>query len=289
VPSIARVDAAAALARVPILRAEYVADAFLEPGSQELDVDGLLQGFLRGAKRRGAQLVLGTAVERIERANGSWLVTTQRGSWRAKILVNAAGAWADTIAASAGLRPLGLQPKRRTAFTIPMPAEIRMTDWPLVNDVAEQFYFKPDAGRLFVSPADATPSPPVDAHPEDLDVAEGVMRLERATTLDVRQVSRSWAGLRTFAPDGKPIVGPDPDCDAFIWLAGQGGSGIKTSPALSRACASWIQNGELPQDFARLGMGAEDLSPARAALESVRGVRVAGRPERSESVVAVSR
>jgi D-arginine dehydrogenase len=177
--------------------------------------------------------------------------------------VNAAGAWADTVAEQAGVRPLGLQPRRRTAFNVPAPPGTDISRWPLINDVAEEFYFKPDAGQLFVSPADATLSPAMDAYPDDLDVATGVERLERATTLNVQHVSRAWAGLRTFAADGSPVVGFDETKEGFFWLAGQGGYGIKTSPALSRACASLIREGCLPADLLRLGVGACDLSPAR--------------------------
>ena len=133
----------------------------------------------------------------------------------------------------------------------------------MVDDVAEEFYFKPDAGRLFVSPADATPTRPMDAYPEDLDVAAGVERFERATTLEVQRVARSWAGLRTFALDESPVAGADSSVDGFFWLAGQGGYGIKTSPSLSRACASLIRERRLPDDLLRLGITASDLSPDR--------------------------
>jgi D-arginine dehydrogenase len=156
-----------------------------------------------------------------------------------------------------------LVPKRRTAFNIPAPADTDIRGWPLINDVDEEFYFKPDAGQLFVSPADATPSAPVDAHAEDWDVAVGVERLERATTLNVGRVSRAWAGLRTFAPDASPVVGDDGDAEGFFWLAGQGGYGIKTSPSLSRACASLIRDRRLPEDLLQLGIAASDLSPQR--------------------------
>jgi D-arginine dehydrogenase len=146
---------------------------------------------------------------------------------------------------------------------------MNITGWPLVNDVAETFYFKPDAGRLLVSPADATPSAPTDAYPEDLDVAAGVERLERATTLNVQHVTRAWAGLRTFAPDEVPVVGLDGSADGFFWLAGQGGFGIKTSPSLSRACASLIRDGRLPEDLMRRGITASDLAPNRLQLGAV--------------------
>jgi D-arginine dehydrogenase len=263
-PSIEEIPVDAAISRVPILRRDYLAGAFVEPHSMEVDVNGLHQGFIRGAKASGARVVLNAAVEAIERAGDRWIVATERaGTFSAPTIVNAAGAWADTIARRAGIPPLGLVPKRRTAFNIPVPPGMDISRWPLVNDVAEEFYFKPDAGQLFVSPADATPSPPEDAMPEDLDVAIGVERLERSTTLNVQRVSRAWAGLRTFAPDEVPVVGSDGDQEGFFWLAGQGGYGIKTSPALSRICASLIRDGRLPEDLIELGVTAADLAPQR--------------------------
>jgi D-arginine dehydrogenase len=269
VPKITRMDVAAAIARVPILRRDYIAGAFIEPDSREVDVHGLHQGFLNGAKKRGARVLVNAGVQSVERRGGRWCVTTAGGTYCAPTLVNAAGAWADGIAELAGAPPLGLVPKRRTAFNIPAPAGMDIRGWPLINDVAEQFYFKPDAGQLFVSPADATPSTAVDAHAEDLDVAAGVERLERATTLDVQRVSRSWAGLRTFASDALPVVGPDRTAEGFFWLAGQGGYGIKTSPSLSRVCACLIRGNELPDDLRELGIAASALSPDRLRSQTL--------------------
>jgi D-arginine dehydrogenase len=263
VPTIRWIEVAAALARLPILRPEYVAGVFEEPHSMELDVHALHQGFLKGARARGARLIVNAAVEAIERRGGQWRVTTAAGTFTAPTIVNAAGAWADSVAKCAGVAPVGLVPKRRTAFTIPAPLGLDIQGWPMVNDAGEEFYFKADAGRLFVSPADATPSPPMDAYPEDLDVAAGVERFERATTVNVQRVSRAWAGLRTFARDASPVVGFDGAADGFFWLAAQGGYGIKTSPALSRACASLIREGRLPDDLTALGVTAADLSPER--------------------------
>ena len=272
VSSIVKLDVAATLDRVPILRRDYVAGAFIEPHSMELDVDGLHQGFLRAAKAKGARIVVNAGVDAIERTGERWRVTTRAGTFYAPMIVNAAGAWADELAQLAGIRPLGLTPKRRTAFNIPVPAGIDIRGWPMVNDVAEEFYFKPDAGQLFVSPADATPTGPMDAYPDDIDVAIGVERLERATTLKVERVTRSWAGLRTFAPDASPVAGHDGGADGFFWLAGQGGYGIKTSPSLSRACASLIREQRLPEDLLQLGITAAELSPDRlrraAALDT---------------------
>jgi D-arginine dehydrogenase len=262
-PSIVRIGVDAALARVPILRPDYVAGAYLEPESREIDVDGLHQGFMRGAKRRGARIIVSAEVLSIARGRGRWTVDTETAAYHAPLLVNAAGAWADTIAGLAGAGTLGLVPKKRTAFNVPAPAGMDIRHWPLVDDVGEEFYFKADAGQLFVSPADAIPSPPADVHPDDLDVAIGVERLERATTLSVERVSRAWAGLRTFASDGTPVVGPDRSVDGFHWLAGQGGYGIKTSPALSRLCASLIRGDGMPDDLARLGLTQGELAPER--------------------------
>ena len=262
VPSIHAITPAEAIARVPVLRADYLAGAFLEPHSMDVDVNGLHQGFLKGARALGAKIVTNAEVKAIEHG-GVWRVETSVGDFSAAILVNAAGAWADEIAGLAGVRPIGLQPKRRTAFNIPAPPDARIADWPLVDDVGAEFYFKPDAGQLLVSPADATPSAPMDAYAEDMDVAIGVERLERATTIEVARVSRSWAGLRTFASDGSPIVGADDEAPNFFWLAGQGGYGIKTSSALSRICAALVHGEDIPDDIKHFGVDAGALSPRR--------------------------
>jgi len=263
VPSIASIEVSAALARVPILRPEYVSAAFFEPDSRELDVNGLHQGFLRGAKSRGAEIRVAAPVLSIERRGSSWWVATPTATLVARTVVNAAGAWADGIATLAGVAPLGLTPKRRTAFNVPAPMGLDCRAWPMIDDAGGEFYFKPDAGQLLVSPADATPSAPVDAQPEDLDVAIGVERLEGATTLTVTRVSRAWAGLRTFAADGSPVCGWDDAADGFYWLAGQGGYGIKTSPALARATASLLRGAPLPDDLRRLGLSTAALAPDR--------------------------
>jgi D-arginine dehydrogenase len=269
VPNIRAIEAQEAIARVPILRKDYVCGAFFEPDSRDIDVHGLHQGFLKGARARAARVVVNADVLGIERRSDDWRVTTASGSFTARVLVNAAGAWADTVAGLAGVAPLGLVAKRRTAFVVPVPADVNPGAWPMVDDVAEEFYFKPDAGQLFVSPSDATPSAPIDVVPEDLDVAMGVERLERATTLNVTRVSRKWAGLRTFAHDGAPVVGAEPSVPGFFWLAGQGGFGIKTSPALSRACAVLLRGLPIPEDLTSLGITAAELAPQR--LRATRG------------------
>jgi D-arginine dehydrogenase len=263
IPSIERITPEAAVAKAPILRRDYVAGAIFEPHSMDIDVSALHQGFLRAAKARGASIRVASAVERIARSNGQWVIGTLGGEVRAPVVVNAAGAWADAVAAMAGIAPLGLMPKRRTAFLVPAPEGMDIRAWPMVGDAGDEFYFKPDAGQILGSPEDATPSDPLDAQPDDLDVAIGVDRFERATTLNVRRVARAWAGLRTYTADSSPVVGPDETAEGFHWLAGQEGYGIKTSPALSRVCAAMIRGKPLPGDLTELGIDAQELSPAR--------------------------
>ena len=263
VPSIHTVSIDEALERVPVLRREYLAGAFLEPDSRDIDVHALHQGFLRGARSLGARVLVDVAVSALERRGGRWHITAGDTTFIAPVVVNAAGAWADVLAQLAGVPPVGLVPKRRTAFTVALPEGVQPQRWPMVDDVAEEFYFKPDAGQLLVSPGDATPSPPTDAYPEDIDIASGVERLERATTLQVQRVARSWAGLRSFVSDGAPVVGFDTAAEGFFWLAAQGGYGIKTSPALARACAACVRGGSLPQDLQQLGITQAELAPAR--------------------------
>lgn len=263
VPSIEAVSVDEALRRVPVLRRSAVATAFFEPHSMDLDVNGLHQGFLRGAKARGARIKTDAAVQAIERRGGLWQVESRAGTFSAPVLVNASGAWGDVVARMAGVKPLGLQPKRRTAFNIPAPEGHAIADWPMVDDVGAEFYFKPDAGQLLVSPADATPHDPADAYPDDLDVAIAADRLEQATTISVQRVSRAWAGLRTFTPDGSPAVGLDDRAEGFVWLVGQGGYGIKTSPALSRIAAAAVRGEPLPGDIADRGLTEADIGPQR--------------------------
>jgi D-arginine dehydrogenase len=187
-----------------------------------------------------------------------WRVETRAGSFEAAVLVDTAGAWADELAALVGVAPLGLVPKRRTAilFEPSIPPD---ATWPLVLDADEQFYFKPESGLLLGSPADETPMPPCDVQPEELDVAVAIDRIERAVRFRVRQVRRKWAGLRTFAPDKSPVVGMQEGAPGFFWLAGQGGYGIQTAPALARAAAKLLVEGVLPDDLLRRGLVAEDL------------------------------
>ena len=265
-PDMYAVDVDEAVRRVPILRRKYVAGGVVEPRSLDIDVHGVHHAFLKGYKSRGGSLATDAEVISLQRDRGGWRVRTRLGIFTSAIVVNAAGAWADHIAALAGARPVGLAPKRRTAFTVDAPNGIDVSGWPLVNDVAEEFYFKPDAGQLLISPADATPSAPVDARPEELDVAIGVDRLERATTLKIARIKHKWAGLRSFVADHSPVVGWDGEVQGFFWVAGQGGYGIKTSPALARAVAGLIEGGHLPDDLRDNGLREEDLATGRCRV-----------------------
>lgn len=248
---------------VPILRPDYVAGGLLEPGAMEIDVDQLHQGFLRSARRSGTLLMTEAAVTSIDWKGDIWRVTAGENQFGARRLINAAGAWADEVASLAGIQPIGIRPLRRTAVLIDPPGGIDISDWPLVLDADEQFYFKPDAGLIFVSPADETPSPPCDSQPEELDVALAIDRLQRAADISVRRVRRSWAGLRSFTADRDPVAGPDPAQHEFVWLAGQGGYGIGIAPALASLVASLVTGQALPPEFSGQHLSVGQLSPGR--------------------------
>ncbi|MDF1595271.1 MAG: FAD-dependent oxidoreductase [Acidimicrobiia bacterium] len=238
IPSVRMIDGQEALELCPALRPDYLDVAVLESGGYTIDVDALLQGFLRGVRRRHGEVVTGAPVIGIERLDSGWNVTAGEQRFAARVLINAAGAWSDQIAGLAGVQPVGLTPLRRTAFTFSGPSNHDVRQWPAVIDIDEQFYFEPEGPQLLGSPADETPTHPHDVRAEEIDVAIAIERIQAATTIEIRHVRRAWAGLRTFAPDRLPVVGPDPDVPDFIWLAGQGGFGIMTSPAMARIAMS---------------------------------------------------
>lgn len=252
-----------ALSMVPFLRPGYTAAAFYDPANWDMEVDSLLQGYLRQARHDGAEIRTNSPVTTISRDGSGFRLTTVAGEIQARVIVNAAGAWADGLAQMAGLNPFGIVPHRRTAITVDVPAMYDLATMPGVAEVAEDYYFKPESGRLMVSPADATPSDPCDAQPEELDVAYAAHFLEQSTILPVRTIAHKWAGLRSFAPDKRQVVGFDPRDPAFFWLAGQGGSGILTSPALSAWAAGVFLDKCPPQDLMDLGLAADYFSPNR--------------------------
>ena len=263
VPNVQWWTQADVLQRVPVLRPDMAHCGVFEPDAMDLDVHAIHQGFLRGAKAAGAQLVCGAGVQHLQREPGGWRVDTAAGSFLAPVLINAAGAWCDEVAQLAGVTPVGLVPRRRTAFTTDAPHGCAITNWPLVIDAQESFYFKPDAGVLLVSPANEDAVSPQDVQPEELDVAIAVDRVETATTLQIRQVRRKWAGLRSFVADNSPVVGFAPDAPGFFWLAGQGGYGIQTAPAMGQLTAALVQGLPVPAAMAALGVGQEAISAGR--------------------------
>jgi len=263
VPSIHAVNCAEAKRLCPVLRDEYLAAAVLEPEAMDMDVHAIHQGFLKGFRRRNGELITNAEVTRLGRSGDGWEVHTAKDRLSASVVINAAGAWCDEIGKLAGARSIGLMPKRRTAFIFDGPTYSDLQAWPVVIDVDEQFYFKPESGCILASPADETPIPPCDVHVEDYDVALAVDRIEKATTLSIRHIRRKWAGLRSFVADKAPVVGLDVSLPGFFWLAGQGGYGIMTSPAIARAAATLIIEKRLPTDLANMGLAPEDLSPAR--------------------------
>lgn len=265
VPSIAPISIDAAFRMCPVLRRGYVASAMIEPDAMDLDVHAIHQGFLKQFRQKGGTLVTNARVEALARHGGTWQVGTARERYTAAIIVNAAGAWCDVIARLADVRPVGLVAKRRTVVTFESGGVVDPR-WPFVLDVDEQFYFKPESGRILASPADETPVEPCDVQPEELDIAQAIDRVERATTLAATRVQGKWAGLRSFVADKSPVVGTAPDQPGFFWLAGQGGYGIMTSPALARLAAALVLSGSVPADLASSGLSAAEVAPSRPGI-----------------------
>ncbi|MCO6381807.1 FAD-binding oxidoreductase [Oceanicola sp. 502str15] len=253
-------------ARAPILRPGHVKRAFLDEGASDIDVHALLQGFLRQAKAAGAQMRMGAPVTELAREGDGWRVSVGDDSLRVGVVVNAAGAWADDLAALAGVARVGLQPKRRTAITVAAPEGIDVAALPMIVDAPEDFYVKPEAGRLLASPADETPSAPCDAQPEEMDVAICADRLMTTCAVEVRRIESKWAGLRSFAPDHLPVVGFAPGAPGFFWLAGQGGTGVQTSPGAARLAATLVLGRPAEEALGDTGLSAETIAPGRPAL-----------------------
>ncbi|MBK4998687.1 FAD-binding oxidoreductase [Pseudomonas sp. S31] len=257
-------DRDAALAMVPSLRGDILAGAVHEPGAMDLDVHALHQGFLRGFKAAGGELRCNAELLQARYQDELWQVRLADGSQlQARQLVNAAGAWADQVAEQAGVARIGLQPCRRSAFTFPGPADQDFAAWPAVIGVDESFYFKPDAGQLLGSPANADPVEPQDVVPEELDIALGIYNIEAMTTLAIRRPSHSWAGLRSFVADGDLVIGFDAHMPAFFWLAAQGGYGIQSAAGASRLAADLLLGRPLCPSLTAQGVSPARLSPAR--------------------------
>ena len=251
------------LAMIPLLRPDKVAAGMYDARAMDIDVNSLHQGYLRGLKKQGGEIQLNFGVESLIRKDDHWIIASNSNSVEADIVVNAAGAWADEVGMLAGAQNIGLVPKRRTIAIVAAPENTHIDDWPLVVDVDEAFYLKPDAGRLLISPADETPSPACDAQPEEIDIAVCVDRIETAFDIKISRIENKWAGLRSFVADKCPVVGFDGNVEGFFWLAGQGGYGIQSAPALSRLAAALVLGAAMPADIKDQGLELADISPAR--------------------------
>ena len=252
-----------ALARVPALRPEQVAAALYEPDAADMDVHAIHQGYLRGMRRAGGLLACDAEVTAIERTGERWRVTAGGKVYEAAVLLNAAGAWVDTIARMAGVPPIGIEPRRRSALIFAPTEGADTAHWPMVYSADEGWYLKPDAGMLLGSPANADPVDPHDVQPEELDIAFAIHRIEEATTLAIRRPTRTWAGLRSFVADGDLVGGFEPSAPGFFWVAAQGGYGIQTSAAMGEACAALARGLPLPERIAAFGLTEAMLGPQR--------------------------
>lgn len=257
----------ATLRLVPVLRPEQVFAAWYDRASQDLDVHRLHQGFLAGFRSKGGSLQTGAGLRRAQRLSQTWQLELSDGALvEAGLVVNAAGAWADEVASLLGAPRIGLEPRRRSAFTFKPPEGIAIAHWPAVISIDERYYFKPDAGQLLGSPANADPTTPHDVRPEELDIALGIHLIEEATTLTIRRPTSTWAGLRSFVADGELVIGHDEDCPGLFWLAGQGGYGIQSAAGASElACA--LICGQAPSEHLRL----HGVDPLRFAPSRLRG------------------
>lgn len=249
--TIERLAPAALADLVPHIRPEW-SEALHQPACADIDVAGLHQHYLAAARRHGVTTVCRARVAELARAGGVWTITTARGeAWQAATIVNAAGAWADKVARIARVQAIGITPLRRTVAVLRVTPQAP-ADLPLVLDIKGGFYFKPDAGRLWLSPHDEIPSEPCDAAPEELDVAIAIDRFQSVTNWPIAVVERRWAGLRSFAPDRLPVYGADPEAEGFVWFAGQGGFGIQTAPAAARLTAQMLLGRERDAMTARI-------------------------------------
>ncbi|HKR25745.1 MAG TPA: FAD-binding oxidoreductase, partial [Allosphingosinicella sp.] len=236
-----RVDSAEIAACCPVLSRAQA--GLLDPTGLKLDADNLLQSSGRSVRRAGGAIRLGERVHSIGRLGELWTVND---AFAAPVLVNAAGAWADRVAALAGVAPLGLSPKRRTIIAIDPPAGMDISAWPFVHSAAGDFYMLPEAGQILVSPVDEVADDPCDAQPDEYDIALAADRLEHYTTLRVSRIAHRWAGLRTFTADRTPTAGFAPDAPGFFWLAGQGGYGLQTAPAMAEIVEALVTGSSWP-------------------------------------------
>lgn len=252
----------------PLLRPEREPVGVQDPEGMDLDVHALHSGYVRGLRTRGGTVLTGRGATVPTRSHDGWVVRSRDGTQvAAGVVVDAGGAWADEVARAAGVRPVGLQPMARSIFVVARPDVPGAARWPLVQEVRQRYYLKPEGDGLLCSPSNETPVRPGDPRPDELLIAEAIDRLAADTLLDVRHVRHSWAGLRVFAPDRAPVVGYDPMHAGFFWLAGQGGYGIQTAPAIARLAAALVRGQDVPPDLLALGLTAAAVSPTRLLTE----------------------
>lgn len=258
-----RLTTGEAVALCPALRPEAAVAALWEPEAADIDVAGLHQSMVRAARRAGTEIVTSAELHRADHDGAGWTARVGDATWRGEVIVDAAGAWGDVVAARCGVDPVGLTAMRRTAFMV--VGDKAWTGWPMVVEAGHGWYFKPDGTQLLCSLAEENLCEPCDPRPEEIDVALAIDRINGATTLGIRSVRSSWTGLRTFAPDRTIVIGADPDVPGFVWLVGQGGTGIQTAPAAGRLAAAAARNVPIPDDLLEAGVDAASLSPTRFA------------------------
>lgn len=262
-PRVMLLSAREVLARCPVLHEELTCGAIYEPDAMDMDVHALHQGYLRGFRARGGHAIHDAELAVAQGPAGWSARLTDGRTLTAAVIVNAAGAWADVVAQRSGVAPIGLQPRRRTAFTFDPPAGVDVASWPTVIGLDESYYFKPDAGQLLGSPANADPVDPQDVQPEELDVATGIHAIETLTSMQIRRPRHAWAGLRSFVPDGDLVAGADDRVPGFYWLAAQGGYGIQTAAAVSEMAACQLLGHPVSEHILQFGVRPDQLSPLR--------------------------
>lgn len=251
---------------VPALRPHMVVAGLLEPDAMDMDVNAIHQGYLKGVRAHQGLIQVKSEVLSLEREQQNWVVETSAGIWRAPVVINAAGAWADELGKLAGACQIGLTPCRRSAFTFKPSQHFDFNGWPMTYGATEDWYFKPDAGQMLASPANADSVFPQDVQPEEIDIALAISKLEEMTTLTVTRPSHTWAGLRSFVSDGGLVGGFDSAAEGFFWVAAQGGYGIQTSAAMGEACASLVRGQGIPSHIADWGLTSSMLSPDRLII-----------------------
>jgi len=266
VTTVQRVGATELRARMPLLREGYAIGGIWDSGTYVIDVAALHHAYLRRFKNEGGNLILRSGVIGLARTNSGWCIKTTLGDTTADIVINAAGAWAEQVGQMANAEHIGLVPKRRTALIVDAPKDIDVADLPFVVDVDEQFYLKPDAGKFLISPANEDSEVPCDVRPDEMDIAICIDRIERAFNISVRRIEASWAGLRSFVADKCPVAGFSYQAEGFYWLAGQGGYGIQSAPALAQLAAAEVLRRPIPEQLVEEGLDPAKIRPARQGI-----------------------